>query len=206
MESEQVVAAKARRPNRRRRLDGDESRCKYIGEALINLTSLTLSILLGPKLLLFFFLKKGQLITGHLKSIKVWDVSSGEMAKKLQGHKNKVLCLAMSLSGRLISGSRDNTIKFWNIERGECLQTLTGHRIYSVNALAVGCFNGLMASGSGDNTIKIWDVETGECLQTLTGHTRPVSVLAMAKKGQLVSGSADETLRIWNYEFNGSRC
>ncbi|MEM4413248.1 MAG: hypothetical protein QXD59_03120, partial [Candidatus Caldarchaeum sp.] len=50
------------------------------------------------------------------KTIKLWEVGSGQVVRTLSGHTNWVFSVAFSPDGRLLaSGSRDNTIKLWEV-------------------------------------------------------------------------------------------
>ena len=62
------------------------------------------------------------------KTIKLWNLATGECVTTLFGHEQWVKCVAYSIDGKLLaSGSIDRTIKLWNLARGECVNTLLGH-------------------------------------------------------------------------------
>jgi len=132
------------------------------------------------------------------KTIKVWNVATGEMEQTLNGHTATVCSVAFNDDGtKVVSGSEDNTIKVWNVATGEMEQTLNGHtdQVFSV------AFNDgtKVVSGSLDNTIKVWNVAKGEMEQTLNGHTYGVMSVAFNDDGtKVVSGSNDKTIKIWN--------
>ena len=130
------------------------------------------------------------------RTLKVWDASSGECLQTLRGHtgvarrrrpverrvdrsstprRAQVLCVAVLPNGRVVSGSRDNTLKVWDASSGECLQTLRGHtgvarrrrpverrvdRSSTPRRAQVLCVavlpNGRVVSGSDDGTLKVW--------------------------------------------------
>ena len=98
----------------------------------------------------------GNLASGSVdKSIKIWDLPSGQCIQTLKGHTRSVCSVCALPDGNLASGSSDNSIKIWDLPSGQCIQTLNGHTrpVWSVCALP----GGSLASGSVDKSIKIWD-------------------------------------------------
>jgi WD40 repeat protein len=100
-------------------------------------------------------------------TVKVWEASTGELLRSLEGHSGWVFSVVYSPDGRSIaSGSDDKTVKVWEASTGELLRSLEGHSdkvlsvVYSPDGMSI-------ASGSADGTIKIWNAATGECLETI---------------------------------------
>ncbi|MEC4817515.1 MAG: WD40 repeat domain-containing protein [Scytonema sp. PMC 1069.18] len=90
------------------------------------------------------------------KTIKIWQLETGELIRTLKGHRDGVYAIALSPDGQIIaSGSADKTIKLWHMETGELLATFTGHA-HTVTAVAFTASGELLVSGSLDKTIKIW--------------------------------------------------
>jgi WD40 repeat protein len=124
------------------------------------------------------------------KTIKLWNVNTGNLLQTFEGHSKWVNSVAYSPDGQtLASGSNDNSV-------GEVL-----------------------ASGSFDDTIKLWNVKTGKLLQTLEGNSHSVNSVAYSPDGQtlasggsisyqelirlkyspdLASGSYDQSIKLWN--------
>ena len=64
-------------------------------------------------------LPDGRLASGcDDNTIRLWDVASGAVTARLEGHSNEVATLCGLPDGRLASGSLDNTIRLWDVARG----------------------------------------------------------------------------------------
>ncbi|MCT7994495.1 serine/threonine-protein kinase [Laspinema olomoucense] len=140
------------------------------------------------------------LVTGSWdKTIKVWNVATGQLLRTLMGHQEAVWSVAVTADGKtLASGSSDQQIKIWNLPTGQLIHTLTGHSNW-VAAVDLSPDGTLIASGSSDKTIKVWSVQSGELIHTLQGHRYAVTCIAFTPDGKtLVSGSGDKTLKIWS--------
>jgi WD40 repeat protein len=143
----------------------------------------------------------GQLLAtaGEDRTIKLWNVNTGQCLKTLEEHTNWIFAVAFSPNGQtLASGSADSTVKLWDIDTGECLKTLEGHQ-GQVWCVAFSPNGQILASGSEDRTVKLWDVATGQCLATLEGHISRIWSVAFSLDGHsLASGSFDKTLKLWD--------
>ena len=93
------------------------------------------------------------------KTIKIWNLATGELIRTLSGHSENVLSVAMSSDGRTLAsgGGYDKTIKIWNLATGQLIRTLSGH-FENVWSVAISPDGRTLASGSEDKTIKIWRV------------------------------------------------
>lgn len=133
------------------------------------------------------------------KTVKVWDVNTGQCLRTFQGHSNRVTSVAFSPDGKILASvSDDHTVKLWDINTNYCLHTLQGHigRIWSVDFSTDGR---TLASACHDQTIKLWDIETGRCLITLQGHKDWVWSVAFSPDGStLASGGGDQTVKLWD--------
>ena len=101
------------------------------------------------------------------RTLKVWDLESGQVLQTLSGHGDWVRAVAVTPDGqRAVSGSRDDTLKVWDLASGKELQTLSGHQ-GNVHAVALTPGGKRAVSGSADATLKVWDLERGQEIRTL---------------------------------------
>ncbi len=133
------------------------------------------------------------------KTIKIWNLATGQEIRTFTGHSNYVNYLAISPDGQtLVSSSADKTIKVWNLATGQEIRSLTGYSKY-IDYFVISSDWQTIATGSADKIIKIWNLSTGKEIHTLTGHSNTVNFVAISPDGQtLASASADKTIKIWN--------
>ncbi|PFX34916.1 F-box/WD repeat-containing protein 7-like [Stylophora pistillata] len=135
------------------------------------------------------------------KTIRVWDIQSGEcdVVLTLAGHSGTVRCLNLN-GNRLVSGSVDRSIKVWDLSfksywsGASCKVTMVGH-MHTVRCLQVD--DEKVVSGSYDKTLKVWDIRTGNCQLTLRGHNAAVLCVQFDDR-KIVSGSYDKTIKVWS--------
>jgi WD40 repeat protein len=147
------------------------------------------------------FSPDGQLIlsASRDKTLRLWDVASGQTVHELTGHTDAVEACAFSPDGRLaISASGDNTLRLWDVASGHSVHVLEGHTD-RVEACAFSPDGQLILSASWDNTLRLWDVASGQTVHKLTGHTDAVIACVVSPDGRLVlSVSWDKTVRLWD--------
>ncbi|MGC1395197.1 MAG: serine/threonine-protein kinase [Coleofasciculaceae cyanobacterium] len=133
------------------------------------------------------------------KTIKLWNLATGQEIRTLRGHTSFVNYLVISPDGQtLASASADKTIKLWNITTGKEIRTLTNHTSF-VNYLAISRDGQILVSASADKTIKLWNLATGKEVRTISGHSNYIDYFAISSDWQTIAtGSADNKIKIWN--------
>lgn len=122
----------------------------------------------------------------------------------LSGHTDFVLCLETLPDGRIVSGSRDNTVRVWDPNRPKNhpkhVQILRGHNGWILDLKVLP--NESIVSGSCDGTVRVWNPnkpeDDPEYVRILQGHTNWVHYLAILQDERIVSAADDHTIRIWD--------
>lgn len=101
------------------------------------------------------------LVLGSDPYIVVYEIETGNLLKKLNGHTQIVWALKITASEKkLISGSADKIIIIWDLINFEIIHQLIGHSGV-INYLTLTLDDQLILSGSNDCTIRVWNISTG---------------------------------------------
>ena len=136
------------------------------------------------------------------KSLRLWNLKTGEAIAKFLGHTKDVLSVAFSADNRqIVSGGRDNLLKMWNV-KGECMFTMErdAHTDWvSCVRFSPAPQSPLIVSGSWDNTVKVWSMTDFRCMHTLKGHTGHVNSVTVSPDGSLcASAGKDGVAKLWD--------
>jgi WD40 repeat protein len=108
--------------------------------------------------------------TSHDKTVRIWDVDTGEQENSFEGHTDVTFGLAVSMDGRrIVSGAKDGKIIIWDADTKEIIRCLS-HHTDCVNCIPFSLDEKRLASASCDGTLKIWDADTGELVLDIDDH------------------------------------
>jgi WD40 repeat protein len=149
------------------------------------------------------FSRDGQRIAtgGWDKTVKIWDVATGDEIRTLTGHTGFVQDLAFSPDGRtLVSAGEDRAVKLWEVATGREIGTFRGHANFAM-AVAFHPEGDRLASGGADGDLKVWSVSTSLPVVMDTGCY--VWSLAFSRDGSKLATSPgmignDFSVKLWN--------
>ncbi len=153
---------------------------------------------------------------GHDKTVRLWNVETGELLHTLEEHTDVVLSVVFSPDGNeFASSDGDLTIRVWDAHTTQILHTLRPRLSLSfvwdplsyernwVYSIAFSPDSKTLASGdkSGDKdgSVRLWDVSTGNLLYSTGRHNyRGVKSVAYSSDGvTLASGDGDGYVQLW---------
>ena len=136
--------------------------------------------------------------------VRIWDLETGTLVRRLTGQQQAVTGVAYSPDGRyLASASRDQTVKVWNAATGEEFPAL--RHSGAVLALAFSPDSHYLASGGTDKTITLWEVGTWRNVRTFRGQNAKICSLAFSPDHRRLASGADDSgmkgeVKIWDLE------
>lgn len=130
-----------------------------------------------------------------------WDLTTGEILRRFEGHEHKVTSVAFSPDGtRAISGDYSGFIILWDVATGERLDVfndLSG--VTRKLAFAPDGQHFVEGGGFSDTDLKVWDIEQHEIVLRLSGHSEQLDSLTYSPDGQLIaSGARNGELFLWD--------
>ncbi|TAF39322.1 MAG: CHAT domain-containing protein, partial [Oscillatoriales cyanobacterium] len=144
------------------------------------------------------------------KTIKLWNLCTGELLHTFTGHSSAVIAVAFSPDGKTLASASnhelfDGSIKLWDVANKTFKQSLGNALV----ALRTSCLafspdeqtlaNGHIGTTIIGATIDIWNLKKSKIEKTLWGHVWEVNSLAFSQDGRiLVSGGLDGAVKIWN--------
>jgi WD40 repeat protein len=131
------------------------------------------------------------------RTIRLWDLSTGQLLHKLKGHTRGNINMAFSPDGKLLaSGSHDTTIRLWNTTTGTMQMLLTVHTT-AVRALCFSPNGRFLASGDDSSRVLLWNTTTREIVREISTEANPRR-LAFSPDGRLLAALCLGSLHLFD--------
>jgi len=125
--------------------------------------------------------------------ILLWDLATGEVIRRMEGHDAGVIAMDLSDDERLLlSGAWDGTARLWDVETGEMLVQITLDALAipgvdispdGTHALIAAFMRDMLGGGQ---VVYEYDLTTGEEMRQFVGHSGPVLAAAYSPDGSLI--------------------
>ena len=133
------------------------------------------------------------------KTVRVWNVNSGEAISSFDNLAAEVNALSVSPDGQLLAAANvDKTVRLWKISEPVPIKTFTGHT-GQVWTVAFNPSSTVLASGSDDRNVILWDIQSGKDGPQLKGNSDSISGLSFTRDGRFIACSSDDgSITIWD--------
>ncbi|KAG2338713.1 hypothetical protein BDR05DRAFT_969007 [Suillus weaverae] len=146
------------------------------------------------------FPDKRRMVTGSYdKTLRLWDLETGVVLKKMTGHSSEVLALAVSRDGQMIaSGDGNGELIAWHGETGETLiQPIKAHS-NQINLLNFSPDGTVLATNSyGDGATKFWCTKTWQ-MQGKPIDCGSVFCIEYSPSGEFLAIATSTNIEIYN--------
>ncbi|KAG1736630.1 uncharacterized protein EDB91DRAFT_1348004 [Suillus paluster] len=132
------------------------------------------------------------------KTVCLWDVKSGVVLKKMEGHGREVRALAVSRDGKIIaSGDIGGELNVWHGETGESLaQAIKDHSNW-IHSLDFAPHGKVLATGSWDGTTKLWNTTTWQIEGNPVQCSGSVYGVQYSPSGELLAIATSSNIEIY---------
>lgn len=133
------------------------------------------------------------------RTIKIWDLATGNLKLTLTGHISTVRGLAVSpRHPYLFSCGEDKMVKCWDLETNKVIRHYHGH-LSGVYTLSLHPTLDVLVTGGRDGVARVWDMRTRSNIHVLAGHKGTISdVKCQEADPQVITSSLDSTVRLWD--------
>jgi WD40 repeat protein len=136
---------------------------------------------------------------GQDKTIRLWDVASGQERAILKGFANPPLRIRFSPDGKILAVvcRSEKVVTLWTLA-GKT--TLAGHT-FEVIDLAFAPEGRRLATCAGtdkNGEVKLWDLDTGREITALPKQAHPVRSVAFAPDGRTLAVAIDKDVTLWD--------
>lgn len=136
------------------------------------------------------------------RSVKIWDLPTGNMLFKLTGHEEHINSFSLSKDGKLLATSSEDRIIIWNLDSGVLQQELKTND--ELESLEFSPNKNLLLTKPKKGSASIWNYETGTLAWNLFRRDQIFRLDESAEFSptgrMVVTSSKDQGIKIWSTE------
>lgn len=146
--------------------------------------------------------------------IRIWNMETGKIEKRLVGHAGGIYGTAFSPDGSLLaSAGLDYTVRVWDLKKGKEIQVLNGHEVLASD-VEFSPDGKILASCGWDKKIFLWNTSTWALDKKLEGHENIILGIDFSADGKYLASCAgnntvavaDNSIRIWEVATGNVVC
>jgi WD40 repeat protein len=160
----------------------------------------------GDRVVAVAVFRDERMVTGSYDGkLRLWDLKTGVMLKKMEGHRSRVRALAVSPDEKWIaSGDESGELIAWHGGTGEPLDQVI-NKVHNgwIFSLDFSSDSRLLASGSSDTTVRLWSTSTWEVQYALRcgGNVRCIRYAPRASN-MCLAVATDHNIQIYEYCYD----
>ncbi|KAF5602661.1 vegetative incompatibility het-e-1 [Fusarium pseudocircinatum] len=139
------------------------------------------------------------------RTVRIWDVVTGESMHILEGHTSSLTSVAFSGSNYRLASASSEAIIIWDAESGEHMKSIDDRINSSLNRSVALSKDGSFLFGSSQEGFKLWNSETGSLIRKLPHKLETAVPLLVTKSAisacdKYLAGADDWSVLLWDSE------
>jgi WD40 repeat protein len=137
------------------------------------------------------------------KTLRIWDLETGNCLSTLEGHKNNIYSVAITPDGKKILSASDKSVRIWDSLSINQRAQLGEYKNEGRSVFALD--NSTQAlSGGWDGTLHLWDITSLSCIKIIQCRKEYLCDIfssTVSQSGKYgLSGHRDGQIRYWNFK------
>lgn len=133
--------------------------------------------------------------------VRIWNVVTGSVVRKLEGHDDWVRTVAYSPDGSVLAtAGNGREIILWDADSGQRIKTLAQHD-HAIQNIAYSHDGRMLASTGFENRLRVYDTQNGNILHELSCPCRDMRAIAFSPDDRiLAAGGRSGLIRLYEVE------